>query len=58
MTDYDIKQAQSHTLTEYQYNLLKRRMEIYKNIEFNTRQYEELTKQIEIVNQAIQDIWS
>lgn len=58
MTDYDLKQRQSQVLTEYQYHLLKQRMEIYKKLESYKQQYEELTKQIEIVNQAIEKVWS
>lgn len=57
MTHYDLKQRQSQILTEYQYHLLKQRMEIYKKMESDKQQYEELTKQIEIVNQAIEQIW-
>lgn len=58
MTDYDLKQRQSQILTEYQYHLLNQRMEIYKRLESDKQQYEDLTKQIEIVNQAIEDVWA
>lgn len=57
MNDYDLKQRQSQVLTEYQYHLLNKRMEIYKRLESDRKEYEELTKQIEIVNQAIEQIW-
>lgn len=54
---YITKESQSKVLTEVQYTLLNKRMEIYKDIENLKKQYDEVTLQIQEVNQSIEDIW-
>lgn len=56
-TKYIAKESQSKVLTEIQYTLLNKRMEIYKNIESLKKQYDEATLQIQEVNESIEDIW-
>jgi len=54
---YITKESQSKALTENQYTLLNKRMTIYEEIETLRRQYEQVTLQIQEVNQDIEDIW-
>lgn len=56
-TRYITKESQSKVLTEIQYSLLNKRMEIYNEIENLKRQYEDITLQIQEVNESIEDIW-
>lgn len=56
-TRYITKESQSKVLTEVQYSLLNKRMEIYNEIENLKRQYEDITLQIQEVNESIEDIW-
>ena len=55
--NYITKELQSKALTEIQYTLLNKRMMIYEEIESLKKQYDEVTLQIQEVNQDIEDVW-
>lgn len=58
MNKFTTKEYQSKALTELQYSLLNKRMEIYKEIENLEKQYDEISLQIQEVNQSIEDVWN